>query len=142
MEDRQLRLTETFATYASMGLSDDFWDDEWHDWVYSVTMPEGDFTGGSWTRRPIEELVPRDRGLLKRALKKSYVARSGFVHTGERSVDLPSELAAQTIPGRVERLTFPALRLVLRGLISAELKRRRASAAELPPLVFTFETSD
>lgn len=137
MMDRQLRLNETFATYASERLPDSFWEADWRDWLYTLTMPTGVFTGGEWSTRPVAELVPQDRLELKRALKRTYVARSGFVHSGDRTVDLQGEMLAQAAPDRVQRLSFPALRLVLKALIEVELQERTTSPFSMPELVFT-----
>lgn len=140
MADRQLRLSETFASYGSERLPKAFWEEQWQDWLYTMQMPTGDFTGGDWVEgQAMETLVPSDRNLLKKALKRSYVARSGFVHSGDRSVGLRAEMLARAIPQGDSRLSFPALRLVLRGLINTEMLARRDSAASLPPIVFTLE---
>lgn len=138
MQDAQLRLTETFASYGSDRLPASFWDAVWRDWTYEVSMPSGVFSGnGDGVSVPMSGLVPQDRAVLKRSLKKSYIARSGFVHTGERSVEMEGEFKARVIPSRVERLSFPGLRMVLRGLIAAELQDHSSSGGELPDLVYT-----
>ncbi len=143
MRDRQLRLNETFAAYASSTLPDLFWDGRWQDWLYTLTMPAGTFTGGGWTSgASIEELVPRDREHLKAALKRSYVARSGFVHAGDRAVDINTEFVARVIPNRVSRLSFPGLRLLLRGLIEHELRNRSNGRGVVPEIIFTLDADD
>jgi hypothetical protein len=141
MRDRQLRLNETFANYASITLPESFFDQQWRDWVFKYTMPDGTFDGGTWQDpKPVEELVPRDRAALKRALKRSYVARSGFVHSADRAVNLVTEVAAHTIPDRIERLSFVGLRLVLHALINHELRTRSSMQTSIPSIVFTLET--
>lgn len=143
MRDRQLRLNETFATYASATLPDSFWDGRWQDWLYTLTMPAGTFTGGDWTPgASVEELVPRNRKLLKAALKRSYVARSGFVHAGDRAVDINTEFMARVMPDHVSRLSFPGLRLLLRGLIEHELRTRSSGEGVVPEIAFTLEANN
>jgi hypothetical protein len=139
MNDRQLRLNETFSTYASERLPASFWEGRWRDWVPDVTMPEGTLTGGHWEHETsVADLVPPDRQELKRALRRSYQARSGFVHTGDRAVNLSSEFFARAAHHAIGHLTFPALRLVLRALIAEELKARVEQRREVPPLVYSF----
>jgi hypothetical protein len=75
---------------------------------------------------------------LKRALKRSYQARSRFIHAGERTVPFSDDLVSR-IPGHGEdRVSFAALRAALRRLILIELEAR-ASGDRLPPLEVRFD---
>lgn len=141
MRDHQLRLNETLATYASSALPDSFWEGEWRDWTYALELPKGIFTGGSWQPgRPVEQLVPRDRDTLKAMLRRSYTARSGFVHSGDRIGDVTAELIRTVSgPSPKERLSFPALRLILRALIDHELRLRTTGDGTVPELVMTLD---
>lgn len=144
MRDRQLRLNETFASYGSSTLPDSVWNSEWRDWTYSIAMPEGAFAGGSWQPGvPVEQLIPRDRDQLKTALRRSYNARSGFVHTGDRTGDVTAELfLTKEAPTQGQRLSFPGLRLLLRALIDHEVRARTTGNGVIPDVVMTLDAPE
>jgi len=89
---------------------------------------------GSWEAGPPRAAAfAGDCRELKKTLKRSYQARSRFIHVGERTVPFPDDLLSR-IPGHGEdRLSFAALRGALRRLILIELENR-ASGDRLPPL--------
>jgi hypothetical protein len=134
MRDKQIRLGETFATYVSSRLPAAFWGEPVGVYQWKVDGLTGAPLEGLW-----EEGPPRagafagDRRELKKALKRSYYARSQFIHAGERAVPFSEDLRSR-IPGhRGDRLSFAALRAALRRLILTELESR-ASSDRLPPL--------
>jgi hypothetical protein len=143
MQDRQLRLNETFATYASATLPESAWDSRWRHWTYQLRMPEGEFIGGNWDDgMPIDDLLPRDRDVLKACLRRSYRARSGFVHAGDRLGDATGELLLMhPAPKADKRLSFAALRFLLRSLIDHEIRTRSSGDGAVPDIVMTLESS-
>ena len=134
MKDRQLRLNETFAAYASATLPDSAWDGGWRHWTYELRMPEGVFVGGNWEPEiPIDELLPRDRAVLKASLRRSYRARSGFVHAGDRMGDGTNELLLMyPAPQADQRLSFAALRYLLRSPIDHEIRTWSTGDGDVP----------
>lgn len=144
MRDKHLRLSETFAEYAGMTLPDSFWEGERRDWTYGITMPEGAFTGvGNWhPGTPIDQFVPRDRDQLKATLRRSYAARSGYVHSGSRIGDPTAELfRTRATPTEDQRLSFPGLRLLLRALIDHEIRARSTGHPVVPDITLTLDTT-
>ena len=140
MKDRQLRLNETFAAYASATLPDSAWDGGWRHWTYELWMPEGVFVGNWEPEIPIDELLPRDRAVLKASLRRSYRARSGFVHAGDRMGDGTNELLlVHPAPEADQRVSFAALRYLLRSLIDDEIRTRSAGDGVVPNLMMTLE---
>jgi hypothetical protein len=140
MRDRNMRLAETFAHYASQRLPKSFWDDPWNEWVFDVTMaPDGNaqYTGGHYqAEKRMRDFIPSDRAILHKALKKSYHARSGFVHEGGRTIDFISEIVAFATGAQLDgtrALQFGVLRSVLRELIRVEVEEH-SSPLQLPPL--------
>ena len=95
---------------------------------------EGRWEGGP----PRAGAFAGDRREVKRALKRSYQARSRFIHAGERTVPFAADLVSR-IPGHKEdRVSFAALRAALRRLILIELEAR-ATGDGLPPIQVRFE---
>jgi hypothetical protein len=141
MEDRQLRLTEKFAEYGCTTLPDSFWDGERRDWTPTIDMTEGTLTGGAWQEETLlEQLIPRDRGRLKAALRSSYAARCSFVDTGARIGGPMQDLSrTQSPPDQGDRLSFPGLRLLLRGMIEHELRARTTGDGMVPDLVLAVD---
>ena len=88
MADRQLRVTATFARYGSRRLRPSYWDGVWDLWIFPVEMKADGET--NWmevdqvAEVPVQQVIPRDRNVLRLALRRSYSARSGFVHEGDR----------------------------------------------------------
>jgi hypothetical protein len=118
-----LRLQETFSHYASSRIPESFWEAEWDEYEYQYSMPAGvQESRHKIGRARMADLVPKDRELLKLSLKKTYNARSGYVHAGKHSIDL---LTAIAIPnkGVFEDLPLPylVLRRLLCSLIRSEL---------------------
>lgn len=124
-------------------MPDDLWGGAWRDWIYNIDVETDSFTGGHWGEPvAIEAVVPRERPALKQALKASYHARSGLVHTGGRDIRLSSEMTAMAQPPTQDHLSFVALHLLLRALIDIELSRADDNVDHLPPLVFTDGNSE
>jgi hypothetical protein len=134
MLDKQIRLAETFATYVSNRLPAAFWREPVREYKWNVNGLTGKPLGGLWEAGPPRAGVfTGDRRELKKALKRSYYARSRFIHAGERAVPFSDDLVSR-IPGHEDdRLSFAALRAALRRLILTELESR-ASSDRLPPL--------
>jgi hypothetical protein len=134
MRDKQIRLAETFATYVSNRVPPAFWGEPVRVYQWSVNGLTGVPQGGLWEAGgPRAGAFAGDRRELKKALKRSYYARSRFIHAGERAVPFSEDLVGR-IPGHGDdRLSFAALRAALRRLILTELESR-ASGDRLPPL--------
>jgi hypothetical protein len=140
MRDRQLRLKETFVNYVVEQLPDSFWSQPWDEYVYTVDMEAGMWGDGTWhSDKTMRDFIPQDRNLLAGALRKSYDARSGFVHEGRRTVNLWSQLFDFMRPAEANHaLSFAVLRSILTCLIRAELDAH-AQDYELPQLVMVRE---
>jgi hypothetical protein len=96
---------------------------------------------GQWEAgQPRAREFAGDRRELKRALKRSYQARSRFIHAGERSVPFSDDLMSRIAGHGDDRLTFAALRGALRQLILIELEER-ASNDQLPPVEWRFDAT-
>lgn len=138
LKDRQLRLGETFATYASTGLRPSFWDVDLDGWVYGINLPAG--THGEPEKpssRKIRDCIDKDPIVLKRALKRSYEARSGFVHSGNPLTFLNSLLFLGNKIRADSPLPFAILRSILVELIEAKLEEVCLSN-ELPDVRVVF----
>jgi hypothetical protein len=140
MGDKHMRLAETFATYVSDRLPPAFWEEPVPVYQWSVDGVTGEPLEGRWeVGAQRAGAFAGDRRELKRALKRSYQARSRFIHAGERSVPFAADLVSR-IPGHGEdRVSFAALRAALRRLILIELEAR-ARGDRLPPLEVHFNT--
>jgi hypothetical protein len=139
MGSQHLRLKETFANYVVRALDDTFWDQEWKEWIYEVRMPEGVYgDGGSWqVEKHVRDFLTQDREELRQALRKSYDARSGFVHAGDRTISTANEIYGLVHTVTADRpLPYSVLRSVLAELIKKEV-RDRATAFELPQVVMS-----
>lgn len=142
LQDRHLRLRQTFASYVVQSLTDDFWQLELEDFVPALTMTsDGVATLSGMTRGtpvPIGRLVPSDRGVLRRRLLRSCDARSSYVHEGARRSNAMTALATQLIgadPGPAEPVEFAGIRTILRTLILAE-SQERSQTRPLPGMLF------
>ena len=131
-----MRLTETFAQYGSQRLRDSFWRGEWDEWHFPIHITSG---GAKWmgreqlVQKAVEVVVPRDRSLLRKALRKSYAVRSGLVHRGRRLPITDSLLFPDKGVSEDRPLPFSVLRAVLVELIDAEL-RQRSKPVPLPDI--------
>ena len=140
MGDLHMRLAETFATYVSERLPATFWEEPVTVYTWRVNGVTGQPLEGTWEAGPQRaSAFAANRRELKKTLKRSYQARSRFIHAGERGVTFPSELVSR-IPGRGDdQLSFAVLRGALRRLILIELETR-ATDDRLPPLEFHLES--
>ncbi|WP_157360706.1 hypothetical protein [Amycolatopsis thermoflava] len=138
MKNQHLRLKETFAQYGSYRLPDDFWDDEWNEWIYNVRMPDGVYDGGDWSsRKRVRDYLTADREVLRAALRRSYDARSGFVHTGNRTVNTSSELYSKIHASTDDRpLSYACIRSILSKILREEIDKH-ADTADLPDVTLT-----
>lgn len=136
MKDRQLRLKSTFVNYVIERLRDTFWLTSWEDYFYSVDVKAGSWREGSWQDpKEIRSFLPKDKELLARCLRKSYDARSMFVHSGKRVVNVLGQLRALSMPTSGEQpIAFAVLRSILTELIAVELKDRSTDYA-IPDIV-------
>jgi hypothetical protein len=134
MRDKQIRLAETFSTYVSKRLPGAFWGEPVGVYQWKVDGLTGAPLEGQWEEGPPRAGVfAADRRELKKALKRSYYARSRFIHAGERAVPFSEDLMSR-IPGHgSDRLPFAALRAALRRLILTELESH-ANSDRLPPV--------
>ncbi|WP_194927235.1 hypothetical protein [Catenulispora pinisilvae] len=139
MKSQYLRLKETFVNYVAESLEDGFWEQEWREWIYDVRMPEGVYgEGGSWAvEKHIRDFVTQDRGELCGGLRKTYDARSGFVHSGSRAISTANEIYGLVRHASADRpLPYSVLRSMLAELIKQEV-RDRATGFELPEIVMS-----
>ncbi len=137
MADAHIRLAETFAAYVSQRLPDDFWNEDIERYVWQYNPATGEDDEGDWAPAvPRSVIIPTDRQRLKSALKKTYSARSTFIHVGKRTVTHGSEILS-AIPG-IERdlLSFADTRTILRQLILLELADRGSD--DFPGVKFEF----
>jgi hypothetical protein len=130
LNDRHLRLRQTFARYVVSGLASGFWELELDDYAPALTMaPDGVANFSRMIAQPpipISRLVPRDSDTLRRRLLRSYDARSSYVHAGARRSGATST-AAQLVGRDAEPtapVEFAGLRAILRALIFSELTAR------------------
>jgi hypothetical protein len=132
MKDRQIRLKETFAEYASSRLPESFYDEYYFEWIFVGDGAGGYREGFEAWREPISTFVPRDRRELKLSLKRSYDLRSEYVHTGTSSISYMTPVApfdpgfsregkTGTVFRPGEPLSFTILRSVLLSLIKTEI---------------------
>ncbi len=135
MENRNLRLRETFARYGAERLPDAFWGQPWREWLFDleVQADSGRYLPGHWQEiRSMSDFLPADRDLLRGSLRQTYSARSGFVHTGSRGVHLMTEFQARIGDGDGHKpLAFPVLRSIVVELIKLEVAQR-APGSDLP----------
>lgn len=128
MRDKQLRLKETFVNYVTETLPDSMGDESWKEWMYEIAInpTHSDFIPGKgqWARDDkVRDHLTTDRDLLRAALKKTYNARSGFVHEGKRTINFLTHLQNTLVPDYNKPLPFSILRTILSTLIRHELKR-------------------
>jgi hypothetical protein len=123
LKDKQLRLAETFSTYASTHIRPSFWDIDLDGWIYGINLSEGTHAvPHKASSRKISECIDNAPMLFKKALKKSYEARSGFVHSGNPVAFLASLLFSGNIVQPNAPLPFAILRSILVELIEAKLE--------------------
>lgn len=136
MKDRQLRLKETFVNYVLSRLPDAFWSTPWQDYLYAIDGGAGCWKEGDW--RPASEMrdfLPEDKAILRNCLRRSYDARSSFVHAGQRIVSVVSQMRELIAPASGDRpLAFAVLRSILTALIFVELDDNSRSY-ELPEIL-------
>jgi hypothetical protein len=87
--------------------------------------------------RKISECIDNDPVLLKKALKKSYEARSGFVHSGNPVAFLASLLFSGNKVQPDAPLPFAILRSILVELIETKLEET-ALPSNLPDVKIVF----
>jgi hypothetical protein len=140
LQDRHMRLRQTFASYVADNLPTDFWLLELEDFVPTLTMePDGagTFAGmAPGTPVPVTRLVPSDPAILRPRLLRSYDARSSYVHDGRRRSAMTTTVTQlvgnESAPsGPIE---FAGIRAILRRLIDVEAQKR-SQPKPLPSLV-------
>jgi hypothetical protein len=142
LQDRHLRLRQTFASYVVDSLPDVYWQTELEDFVPGLSVqPDGSMRFEQWqaqTTNPVSLFVPSDRALLRKRLLRSYDARSSYVHEGARRAALIAT-ASQTVghEGTAKApLEFVGVRTMLRALIMQEAATR-TRPARLPKIAMT-----
>lgn len=127
MRDRQLRLKQTLVNYVVGSLPDTFWSTPWHEYLYSINAADACWTEGAWQEpKTVGDFLPSDKHILAGALRKSYDARSSFVHSGKRVINMYGQLRNLVYGARVDQpLGFAGLRSILTALIFAELEAHR-----------------
>ncbi len=142
LQDRHLRLRQTFASYVTDSLPDDCWQTQLEDFVPGLTLqPDGAMKFEQWTPQPpisVALFVPSDRAVLRKRLLRSYDARSSYVHEGTRRSALTAT-AAQTVGNEgpaTAPIEFVGVRTMLRALVMHETASRTHPKA-LPDIVMT-----
>lgn len=138
MKDRQLRLKQTFVNYVVERLPEDFWSLTWQDYLYTVDIQTGHWSGDTWEGTiEMRNLLPEDNETLIGCLRKTYDARSSFVHAGQRIITVIDQIRSLIKPTSPDQpLSFAALRSILTTLIQVELGRH-STEYELPDLRMT-----
>ena len=142
LRDRQIRLKQTFVNYVADRLPGDFWEMPWQDYMYMIDAGQGTWGEGSWQEeRIVADYLPRDREVLKKALKASYDARSSFVHSGQRIVNKYGQLRSLAYLNDGDQpLGFAVLRSILTAIIFLELEQN-AVPYELPDMLLSNESA-
>lgn len=138
MADKHLRLGQTFAEYGSKRVADSFWDLEIVEWSFPIHAQQGRYLArNDELRFKVSDILPKNRTLLKRALRRTYSARSGYVHAGRREVDFMADIS--TTAGGLSKkkpLPYKILRHLVRSILETEL-RERGQLIELPDIRLT-----
>jgi hypothetical protein len=136
MKDQHIKLAETFATYATTRLPQDFWTEPVRSYIWGVEVDARDArpAEGSWSEpQPRGPEFADDPTKVKAAFKTAYQLRSGYLHAGKRDVTFVRDafnaaLVADDQKGGTgidkPRLNMAQLRAVLRSLILRELAER------------------
>ena len=139
LKNKQLKLRQRFASYASSRVGKTFWDEPIRDFVPNLEMRAE--TGSTFIgvvegeTIPMENYVPRDPEVFRRRLLATYDARSKYVHVGAKVMDSMTSLQA-TVGIRSDKassIEFAGTRRILACLIRAELATH-STPAELPNL--------
>lgn len=130
MQDRHVKLAETFANYAVTRLPKGFWQEPVRSYTWGVDAMTARVLEGSWSDpHPRGVAFAVDPMVVKAAFKTAYALRSQFLHAGKRTVTFAGDvfaavLAADGANGEKPRLNFAQLRAALRTLILLELTER------------------
>lgn len=140
LSERQILLKQTFVNYAVQELPDSMWDEEWREWMYTIDASAGTYSkDGSWTKDDkVRDHITDDREKLRTAIRKSYDARSGFVHQGKREINLLSHIQGTLVVDYTKPLPFSFLRTILSALIRQELNRQ-SKPFSLPEITIVSE---
>lgn len=137
MRDRHMRLAENFATYVVERLPAGHWKEPVSNYMWGVDGLAGTAIEGSWEAGRPRGASFGDKSSAKRALKKTYQARSLFIHAGQRLSDYTSEFFGDVAGRHRDMLSLAQVRSALRALILLELNDR-ATDARLPEIEFRF----
>lgn len=125
MEDRSIRLAETFRSYVGDRLPSTFWTEPVAGYTWGVNASSGQAIEGSWSEpRPRAPRFAEDPDALRNALKRAYSARSSYLHAGERPVPFASHLFAGQADELSATLSVGHLRAALQTLILLEMRER------------------
>lgn len=127
LKDKQILLKQTFVNYAVQEVPDSMWEDDWREWMYQIDADSGQYIPGkgNWSKDgKVKDHLTTDRDKLRTAIKKSYDARSGFVHEGKRGINLMSHIQTSLVADYTKPLPFSHLRTILSTLIKYELARQ------------------
>lgn len=122
MRDRQVRLGQRFAAYVMQGFESRDWLSNWKEWTWGYDGSTGDPNGGEWTAVDMNPQIPSDEGRLWRAIKKTYEARSKFVHSGSDDLAIHRDMQRQVQNNEgAQALPFTVIRALLARSILREL---------------------
>ena len=129
LAETHILLKQTFVNYAVQELPDSMWNEDWKEWLYTVDASAGQYAkDGSWTTdNKVRDHITDDREKLRLAIRKSYDARSGFIHQGKRQINLVSHIQGALTVDYSQPLPFSFLRSILSALIRHELNRQSKS---------------
>ena len=136
IKDKKMRLGDTFAKYVSRNLPSTFWTNANSTYTYTVDAASGRWSGGSWSAAgSFKQLVPEDRELVYLALRKSYEARSKYVHEGRRDITPQSQITGMSsMLDGTKPVPFALLRTMLSMLIRQEIEERATTDYETPDI--------
>jgi hypothetical protein len=133
IKDKKMRLGDTFARYVCNELPATFWSNANMTYTYSADAMSGTWLSGEWSAAPkYSDLISTDRNLVYKSLKKSYAARSKYVHEGKREITPQSQITGLTsMLDENSPVPFALLRGMLSMILKQELKDRSDPSYEL-----------
>jgi hypothetical protein len=142
MQGNHLALQETFTQYASSRLPEEFFDRKWPTYIADFDLEKGIIKGyiASEDEVKVRDLIPGGREELKVALKKSYSARSNWIHAGKHGIEFIEAVHYPRRKGdKAKPLPFAILREILTCLITEEMVAQKDSFHDLIDLQYIFD---
>ncbi|PXX42518.1 hypothetical protein [Undibacterium pigrum] len=124
MRDRHLRLQATFTRYIIDSLSENFWNDEYDEWLYGIDLSRQQWLApNNYSTKKMSDFIPRDLDILYKMAKSSYKLRNDLVHNGKH-ISL-KEVILPFTDGIDSDAPFPffIIRRILRDIILQEINK-------------------